>query len=253
MATPAPALDRFHPPPTNPADRDEWIRNYLPTVRAIASEISNHLPTHVTVDDLAQQGALGLLAAMDAYESDRGVPFHLYAKHRIRGQIFDHLREIDFVGRTTRANHKALDRAVHGLTQSLGREPEEHELAESIGLSVEKLRAKERRLYQFGLYRHAEWVDQETAQARSGDEDPELCSLRSDAKDLLGDAVARLPPRYQRVVRLYHVEGWTMQRIGDELGVNESRVSQIHKVAMRLLRQRLEAEGVTTMSDVLAA
>src|SRR6185369_6466525 len=86
--------------------RDTIIVAHLPLVRAIAARVRETLPVQVELDDLVHAGVLGLFDAVEKFDASKGVVFHLYAKHRIRGAILDSLRQLDWASRDLRKRYK---------------------------------------------------------------------------------------------------------------------------------------------------
>lgn len=251
MATAAPALAVPHANiPTDKADRDAFVVKHLPLVGVIAAGIRDRLPVQVTLDDLIQEGTIGLLAAIETYDPRRGVGFRTYAKHRIRGTILDSLRQLNFVSRDTRRHAKRIEAATRQLAQSLGRAPTETELCGALGLTVERFHQINSRVCQTAaLFEENDNVPN----TRGTSHLPDQRSAAAETRALLEGAIDSLPPRYQTVIRSYYFEDLNMREVSGLLGVNESRVSQIHKVAMGRLRTALKARGIPNFDQILPA
>jgi RNA polymerase sigma factor for flagellar operon FliA len=229
--------------------RDELILKHLPLVRAIANRVRENLPVQVELDDLVHAGILGLFDAVDKYDPRKKVVFHLYAKHRIRGAILDSLRQLDWASRDLRKRYKSIETTTQRLAQSLGRLPSEAEVAQSMGITEERFRKQAQELYTAGLTAgqphrvekpdHSSFA--ETSQ--SPEQRPDELFSNHELRSVLDRAIETLPPRYQKVIKLYYNHDRTMKQIGSELGVNESRVSQIHKTALEKLGTVLRADG----------
>ncbi len=232
--------------------RDELILKHLPLVRAIANRVRENLPVQVELDDLVHAGILGLFDAVDKYDPRKKVVFHLYAKHRIRGAILDSLRQLDWASRDLRKRFKSIESTTQRLAQTLGRLPSEAEVASSLGISEERFRKQTQELFSAGLTagqpHRVEKPDHtsfaETSQ--SSDQRPDELFSNHQLRGVLNRAIETLPPRYQRVIKLYYDQDRTMKQIGNELGVNESRVSQIHKTALEKLGSALRAGGYSS-------
>lgn len=237
------------------ANRDEVIVKHLPLVRAIANRVRENLPVQVELDDLVHAGILGLFDAVDKYNPEKKVVFHLYAKHRIRGAILDSLRQLDWASRDLRKRFKSIENTTQKLAQELGRPPAEGEVATALGVSETQLRKQTFELYSAGLSagqpHRVERPDHTSfAEAtQSSDQRPDQVYSNQQLRAILNRAIETLPPRYQKVVKLYYDQDRTMKQIGSELGVNESRVSQIHKTALEKLGVALRSNGFrsTTM------
>jgi len=236
------------------AERDAVVMNHLPLVRAIAGRVRENLPVQVELDDLVHAGILGLFDAVQKYDPSKKVAFHLYAKHRIRGAILDSLRQLDWASRDLRKRHKHIEALTQKLSYQLGRAPTESELSREMGVSLVRWRKLTQELHSAGLGMlpgHGNGVHTEPAErytvvesTQSEEEPPDETCARRQLQSVLAGALLTLSPRYQRVVELYYEHGATMKQIGDELGVNESRVSQIHKAALEKLNLALRGQGI---------
>jgi RNA polymerase sigma factor for flagellar operon FliA len=201
------------------------------------------------LDDLAHAGVLGLFDAVEKYDASKKVAFHLYAKHRIRGAILDSLRQLDWASRDLRKRYKSIEAAAQRQAQKLGRAPAEEEVAEALGVTPGQLRKQKSDLQAAGLNsgqpHRVEPPDYSsyTEASESIDHSPDHIFANRQLRSALDVAVETLPPRYQTVIRLYYDKERTMKQIGAELGVNESRVSQIHKTALQKLASALRANG----------
>ena len=229
--------------------RDRIVLEHLPLVKAIAIRVHETLPVHVDLDDLIHAGVLGLFDAVVKYDSDKNVAFQAYAKHRIKGAILDSLRQMDWASRDLRKRQKQADAATQDLSSKLGRAPSENEMAHEMGVSVERWRRMAMELRTAGpvsatapANERERDLTQEFPAARESQPD-RICERR-ELENTLARAMTCLPPRYQKVVFLYYTNDLTMKEIGDRMGVNESRVSQIHKTALRKMAVALEAEGI---------
>lgn len=237
-------------PAASPSEqREQKILEHLPLVKAIARRVRDTLPVQVELDDLVHAGILGLFDAVDKFRSDKNVVFHLYAKHRIRGAILDSLRQLDWASRDQRKRYKSIEGASYEQAQQLGRAPNEEEVASAMGLTQQALQKQKRDLQQAGLTsgqpHKVEKVEYKMTleSAEAPDESPDTTVARVQLRAALNIAAETLPPRYRRVIRLYYAEERTMKQIGAELGVNESRVSQIHKAALQKLAVALRGNG----------
>jgi RNA polymerase sigma factor for flagellar operon FliA len=229
-------------------ERDQIVLEHLPLVKAIAIRVHESLPVHVDLDDLIHAGVLGLFDSVTKYDSDKNVAFQAYAKHRIKGAILDSLRQADWASRDMRKRQKKVDAATQELSAKLGRAPSETEMAQEMGVSVDRWRRMAMELRTVGLVAATPAneperdLTNEYPAAPGSQPDRMVCRRQLQIK--LAHAMKVLPERYQKVVFLYYSNDLTMREIGDLIGVNESRVSQIHKTALRKMAMALESEGI---------
>ena len=233
------------------ARRDQIVLEHLPLVKAIALRVHENLPVHVDLDDLVHAGILGLFDAVTKFDCDKMVTFSSYAKHRIKGAILDSLRQLDWASRDLRRRHKQVEAATRELTSELQRTPSEAELAAKLGVDVDKWRQMAIDLRNVGLVsastRANETEDLPAPDFPSKPEmQPDNMCAHEQMRDMLGIAMKTLPERYQKVVALYYSNEMTMKEIGTVLGINESRVSQIHKTALEKMSVALQEAGITS-------
>jgi len=228
--------------------RDRLILEHLPLVKAIAVRVHENLPVHVDLDDLIHAGILGLFDAVAKYDPDKKVAFSSYAKHRIKGAILDSLRQLDWASRDMRRRHKQLEAATRDLAAILHRHPTEAEIAARMGVEVERWRHMMADLQHVGLVsvssrRDGDDLPPPEVPARPDTQPDRMCA-RSELRQALARAIETLPERYRKVVVLYYSNDLTMKEIGGLLGINESRVSQIHKSALAKMAMALESAGL---------
>src|SRR5688572_101963 len=233
--------------------RDTVVLEHLPLVKAIAVRVRENLPVHVDLDDLVHAGVLGLFDAATKYNPDKQVAFSSYAKHRIKGAILDSLRQLDWASRDLRRRHKQVEAATRELAAELQRTPIEAEIAERLGIDVERLRQMMIELRNVGLISaNTRATDHEDLPAPEYPSTPEtqpdhICA-REQLRSMLDKAMTTLPDRYRQVVVLYYTNEMTMKEIGGVLGINESRVSQIHKSALEKMSVALHTAGIFSAS-----
>jgi RNA polymerase sigma factor for flagellar operon FliA len=225
-------------------ERDRLVLQHLPQVHYIARRIHNRLPAHVPLADLVQAGVLGLMDALERYDAERNVQFQSYANFRIRGAILDSLRELDWGPRELRRQRRKLQEVTARLENELGRTASESEIADALGLALpafQQLLGELKGLDLTGLYSDGDNEDGEVPIDVPSDPEaaPDRECLRREIKQLLAQAIAELPAKEQQVLSLYYYEELTMKDIGAVLSVGESRVSQIHSLAVMRLRSRL--------------
>ena len=223
--------------------RQELILQYAPLVKYVIGRLAISLPAILDYEDVLSYGTIGLIEAVERFDPDKGVKFETYAIARIRGAIIDALRSLDRLPRSVRQKAKDVDAAVHKLTNELGRDPTDKEVAESLGISLER--------YLKDVV-DASWVTVSLDTVGVSDPDAggpgEIPVADPDAEDFtlgieqretigeLADAIRELPEREQLVLSLYYKDELTMREISGILGVSESRVCQLHARSLTRLR-----------------
>jgi len=231
--------------------RDRLVLEHLSLVRAIAIRHQQNLPVHVDLEDLEHAGVLGLFDAATKYTPEKQVPFSAYAQHRIKGAILDSLRQLDWATRNMRRRQRQIEAVTNRLASELQRNPSEAEVAEKLGLDAAQWRAATFDLQTVSLVSaSARAHDNEDAAAPdfpcSPDTHPDSICAHEQLRGVLHEAMESLPERHRRVVHLYYIDQMTMREIGGALGINESRVSQIHKSALSRMAAVLAHNGITS-------
>lgn len=227
--------------------RDRLLVNYSPLVKYVAGRVGGRMTGKVDQEDFMAWGILGLLNAIRTYDPDRGVKFESYAISKIRWSILDEFRKEDWVPRRVRTHIQQTEIAKVRVTQQLRRPPTEGELAQAVGVSVEKHRAM---LDQFS--RAAVWSLEARIESEGGfgsqygelvedgaAPDPQDEVERNEIRTRLVDALERLAERERLVATFYFYEGLTLKEIGKAMNLTEGRISQILRRALERLRADL--------------
>jgi RNA polymerase sigma factor for flagellar operon FliA len=231
----------------NMASRDHLIVHYSPLVKFVAGRVGAGLPNSVDPGDLVSSGVFGLIDAIDRFDPERGVKFETYAAPRIRGAIYDGLRQLDWVPRSVRSRAREVERAFSQLEHEHGRAPTDEELAKQLHIGEEELA---RWLASIAattigpLDRAVAAGYEPEAVDSAGMEHPVAAIEDQELRHVMRAEIKRLPEREKLVLSLYYDEGLTLAEIGQVLGVTESRVSQIHTKSVIHLRARMSAAGV---------
>jgi RNA polymerase sigma factor FliA len=228
--------------------REEIVHKYLPLVKYVAGKISVNLPSHVEINDLINEGILGLIDAISKYDDSRGVKFETYATTRISGAILDALRAMDWVPRAVRQKARELERVFATLENEIGRVPEDEEIAKAMGLKLKEYHTLLLKVRGTSILSLEEFLPNEKGHdvalldtLKDGGPDPTHQVESAEIKSALASAVESLPQQERTVISLYYFEGLTLKDIKSVLNVSESRVSQIHAQAVIRLRSKLKA------------
>ena len=229
-------------------EQERVLLEHMPVVRFLARRIHARLPYQVDMEDLVSAGVVGLLDAFQKFEPAKNVQFQTYAQFRIRGEILDSLRTLDWSPRDLRRKGRVLQETVRTLMAGLCRAPDEAEIAVAMRLELEEYRKllgdlKGLELRTLSTERHDESGDEELNYVIDDDpnDNPLFRYLGNELEERLAETIANLPSRERLVITLYYYEEMTMREIGLVLGLVESRISQIRKSAVAHLRRALEA------------
>jgi RNA polymerase sigma factor for flagellar operon FliA len=222
-------------------DKDHLVRQYAQLVKRLAFQLMAKLPASVQVEDLMQNGMIGLLDAISRYEEGLGAQFETYAVQRIRGAMLDGLRENDWVPRGVRREMRRVEEAIHRLEHQHGRAPQEGELAEALGMPLAEYQhlLQEARGHQLVYLEDLAGDGEEDYLERNlASSDPDPLALLEDRhmREALVRGIEALPEREKLVMALYYDEDLNLKEIGEVLGVTESRVCQLHSQAIARLR-----------------
>lgn len=228
------------------AEKAKLARQYSTLVRSIAKRMAQKLPDHVELDDLVQDGVVGLMDALNRFDPSKGIQFQTYATSRIRGAILDSLRSGDWVSRGARRRARELSTHEEQLGHSLGRQPQVEELAAFANLPVGEIRRRKHEsssLSVVSLQQHAAgfeddscWADQLMDESAGTEE----VVMRGCKKELLLAGLQGLKERERTILWLYYFEELAIREIGEIFGVSEARISQIHGRCLRKLREHLQ-------------
>ena len=233
-------------------------------IRKVINQIGLRLPPYVQREDLVGVAALGLIDAAEKFDASRGKRFASYAEYRIRGAILDELRHRDPMPRVLRGKVKKLEKTIDRLTRGLGRPPEDDEVAEAMGMRLNKYHEMRLLVEHASTVAYNEAMSQSYASsgtvskeevgegvtqkalgahpdgdAKSGDFGPLQDLMRKEQVRLLADAIAELDTRDQLILSLHYQEDLNFRQVGEILGLTESRISQLHKGALCALKDKL--------------
>ncbi|OAZ98534.1 RNA polymerase sigma factor FliA [Halomonas sp. G11] len=220
--------------------QSELMTEYMPLVRRQALTLQVRLPASIELDDLIQAGMMGLLEALGRFDATQGATFATFASQRIRGAMVDELRTRDWLPRSVRRSARAVDETVRRLEQSLGRPPEETEIADAMDMPLADYQQLLHDTNSGQLLPFEELVaDGSEPHNREAVSSPFDHLLDAQQRETLVAAIEALPEREKLLMALYYQEELNLKEVGAVLGVTESRVSQLHSQAVSRLRAKL--------------
>lgn len=222
------------------------IVKLLPLVKRVALQLRSHLPSHVELDDLISEGTVGLIDAVRKFDAARGVTIESYARYRIRGAILDSLREQDHASRDMRRRIRKIESTCQDLERRLGRPASDQEMADAMGMDLDEWYQRVAELQLLGFEGAGSRLSPDVGKRVNEEDlpappdgDPFALCYRREQRDLLSSALACLTERERSIMTLYYKDALTMKQIGERLGIDESRVSQLHSGATARLRSRV--------------
>jgi len=232
------------------AAREKIVLEHTPLIRYIVNRIAVRLPSHIDLDDLHNTGVIGLMDAIEKYDPEKNCKFKTYAEFRIKGAILDQLRSLDWVPRSVRQKSRKLERAYSEVEQRLGRAASDDEVADSLGLQIEKFHELMNQVRGTSLVNLEEIRGTNSDGDQAGtfadivadvnSENPFSSVKTTEMKEVIAETIASLPEKERLVISLYYYEDLNMKQIGGILGITESRVCQIHTKSVQRLRLKLK-------------
>lgn len=227
-------------PALSAAEQEELIRTNMPLVGHLVRDMLSRVPNHIHRDDLTSAGLHALVTAARGWDPTRGIPFPRFATTRIRGAILDELRSLDWATRSVRTKARVTDTTRQHLTTTLGRTPSSEELAQALGTTTTDLHQTDTDVQRATVlslqgFTTSSADDLVTERAPG----PEDMLLRREQIGYLHHAIDSLPERLQTVITEYFLKERPMADIAADLGVTESRVSQLRAEALSLLKDGL--------------
>jgi RNA polymerase sigma factor FliA len=235
----------------SPELREELILRYVSLIHFVLGRLGFNPYGGIEYEDLASQGMLGLIEAVDHFNPVFGTRMSTYATLKIRSKVLDYLRDLDWLPRIARQKVRGMQGAMVELEHKLHRLPTDEELASHLNLGLDELAH-----IQMDSSRVVISLDETTNKMGSEDADSSMHEWLMDEqqenpsdvyeeKDMqanLVQAIKALPERDQMVLSLYYFDELTFKEIGKTLDISESRVCQIHGRAVVSLQSLLNGE-----------
>jgi len=224
--------------------RDQLIIACLSYVKSTAQRLSIYANPSQDADDLVNAGIIGLMDAIDRYNPSKGASFKNYAQHRIKGEIIDEIRSMDWVPYSIRDKARKIEKAYAELERNGNENPDEEDIANMLGMTLDQYRSTlvEVNRMAISLLDDIFYDDDKICSdsVNGNSVDPENQTLMTETENLVGEAIERLPEKEKLVISLYYYEEMTMKEIGKAINLTESRVCQLHSSAILRLHSRLK-------------
>lgn len=223
---------------------ERLVRDHLPLVHYAVHEIAHRVPRQVHRSDLTSAAMLGLAQAARSFDPERGIPFERFASQRIKGALLDELRGRDWASRSVRSKARDVRSATDSLTARLGRAPSDDEVGTALDIEPDSVKKVHEDVHRATVLNYESLSFDGPAESllAADSATPEETIMARERRAYLTDSVASLPERLRKVVVEYFFDERPMQEIANELGVSESRVSQLRAEALDLLRDGMNAQ-----------
>ena len=222
------------------------VLRYEGLIKNAALQVRGVFSSFAQVEDIVNEGILTLLGAVDKFDPDKGVKFETYVAKRIRGMVIDLARKQDWLPRNVRQRAREIDDAVSALSNELGRFPTEREVADKLGVSLERYRKDVARTAlnnTLSLDALMDSSELDTYRFEPTDHDergqPEVVIQDRELQETLAAGIGRLQENEQIVLSLYYEKNLHMKEIAQVMGISEPRISQIHTRAIQKLREHM--------------
>ena len=223
-------------------NRKKLIEEHIELVKIIAGTIYKSYSSYIEYDDVVSFGIIGLLDAIEKYDENKKINFKTYAQYRIRGQILDGFRKLDWVPRGVRNTHDKLNKAESKLRMELNRKPNDKELSLELGINIEELAVYKKNADLHTQTSLEHFLENSLKEVRDTTNVEEIV-LKEDLKNRLAEQINSLDTRDKQLITLYYYEELTFKEIANVLNISESRVSQLHKKILENLKKHLEKLG----------
>ncbi|RTP10382.1 RNA polymerase sigma factor FliA [Enterobacter cloacae] len=224
-----------------------WSKyHYL--VRQEALRLHKRLPASVELDDLIQAGSIGFLSAVESFDPKKGVTLTAWISQRVKWALLDELRESDWVPRRVRTHTREIVALIQQIEQEKGGEATEAEIAERMGVSLQEFQQMLADNNASQMYSVDELQENYADSWETSDEENEQLNPLNDAvrqnlMERITEHIQVIPEREQVLLQLYYLQDLNMKEIGLILGITETRVSQLHSLAVKRLKSRMESSS----------
>lgn len=231
-----------------PEDRTTLIKDHLTLVDIIVGRMVTQVPSFMNKDDMRSAGMMGLIDAANKFQPEKKILFKTFAEYRIRGAILDDMRKLDWFSRSLREKQNNLSRTMTDLERKLGRYPEEQEMAQELGVTLEEYQKLLGEVSHLGCVSLNETLDhsdqgrsfQDALMDTHNDSSPVTRLEQHELTRVIAEILQELSEKERLVISLYYYEELTQKEIAEVLEVSEGRISQLHSQALLKLKTKVK-------------
>jgi RNA polymerase sigma factor for flagellar operon FliA len=233
----------------SPREREQMISKYAYLVKYLAGRVAARIPSNVVFDELVSAGSLGLIDAVDKYDPKKNVGLKTYAQYRIKGAILDELRSMDWYSRSMRKKIQSIEKAVHSIETREGRPATDYEIADEIDQPLDSYYKILTDIHGAALLSLDDYIKNGENGGDSGttfhegirsEDDPSDSMIQKELRNILAKAIRKLTEKEQMVISLYYYDELTLKEIGAVMELTESRICQIHTMALIKLKAKIK-------------
>jgi RNA polymerase sigma factor for flagellar operon FliA len=235
--------------PPQPDDRSKLIRDNLNLVDILVGRMATQVPSFMSRDDMRSAGMMGLIDAANKFDSSKNILFKTFAEYRIRGAILDEMRKLDWFSRSLRDKQNKIARTMSHLEHTLVRDPDDHEMAEAMGLPLEEYQIMLGEVSHLGCVSLNETLDNsdqgksflDTLEDQNENSSPSTRLENHELTTIMAEILEKLSEKERLVISLYYYEELTQKEIADAMEISEGRVSQLHSQALIKLKNKVQS------------
>ncbi len=237
----------LYTPPSQPDDRAKLIRDNLELVDILVGRMTTQVPSFMNRDDMRSAGMVGLIDAANKFDVSKNILFKTFAEYRIRGAILDEMRKLDWFSRSLRDKQTRIAKTISHLELMLARDPEEHEVAEAMDISIDEYRKMLSDVCHLGCVSLNETLDNseqgrsfiDTLEDQRESASPSFRLENHELTKIISQMLEKLSKKERLVISLYYYEELTQKEIAEVLEISEGRVSQLHSQALIKLKSKV--------------
>jgi RNA polymerase sigma factor for flagellar operon FliA len=228
--------------------KKQLIEKYPHIVEYVSGRLAVGLPKNVSKDDLASNGVMGLIDALEKFDYERGLQFETYASWRVRGAILDGLRQGDWVPRSVREKAKKIEDAYQHLEQRYLRTVSDEEMSHYLDVSEKEFQNMIQEVAVMSIVSLEDPIREEESETRLSllvDEkakNPDHKVNEFTLRDALAQGIDKLTEKERIVVSLLYYEDLSLSEIAEVMSLSPSRISQLHSKAILRLRATLDKQ-----------